>query len=95
MISTQRVHVRSCGNGLLTPKKTNVPKPILLIIVGVTCPTAHNPVSHFPHYTSERRKGLPMKLFIQLDEAAIDTPLPRTDNGQISAARIQPHGPHE
>ena len=47
MISIQRLHVRSWGKGLLTPKKTNVPKPILLIIVGVTCPTTHNLMSHF------------------------------------------------
>ena len=36
-----------------------------------------------------------MKLFIQFDEAAIDTPLPRTESGQIYATRIQEHGPQE
>lgn len=37
----------------------------------------------------------PMKLFIQLDEAAIETPFPRTDSGQISATKIHEQGPQE
>lgn len=36
-----------------------------------------------------------MKLFIQFEDAAIETPFPRIDNGQISATRIQAHGPQE
>ena len=36
-----------------------------------------------------------MKLFIQFEEAAIETPFPRMDSGQISATRIHAQGPHE
>lgn len=39
--------------------------------------------------------SLPMKLFIQFDDAAIETPFPRTDRGHISATRIHEHGPQE
>ena len=34
-----------------------------------------------------------MKLFIQFEDAEMETPLPRIESGQISATRIQAHGP--